>query len=146
MIQSDFAKKSIQFWLPFYLVQKISTNSKNIFRKIRTSYAQCVHRIKLQPVTPPVQVHGINVLSSEKFPTVPSWGHFLGEPTLFDESTPSLLQRITTVATTHLTKDATPVAVSFRFPIGLAAGPVFCTLLGVAAIAAPVVLPELVEH
>ena len=58
-------------------------------------------------------------------------GHYCGEPTLFDESIPSLLEPPTTVvATQNVTEDPPPVTVSIRFPsvparvpVGLAAVP-----------------------
>ena len=64
-------------------------------------------------------------------------GHHRGEPTLFDESIPSLLEPPTTVvATQNETEDPPPVTVSLRFPIAPAPVPV-----GLAAAPAPIPPP-----
>ena len=64
-------------------------------------------------------------------------GHYRGEPTLFDESIPSLLEPPTTVvATQNVTEDSPPVTVNIRFPI--APAPV---RVGLAAVLAPLPAP-----
>ena len=66
-------------------------------------------------------------------------GHYRGEPTLFDESIPFLLEPPTTVvATQNVTEDPPLVNVSLRFPIAPAPVPV-----GLAAAPAPIPLPAL---
>ena len=64
-------------------------------------------------------------------------GQYRGEPTLFDENIPSLLEPPTTVvATQNVTQDPPPVTVSFCLPIAPAPVPV-----GLAAALAPIPLP-----
>ena len=66
-------------------------------------------------------------------------GHCRGEPTLFDESIPSLLEPPTTVvATQNMTENRPPVIVNIRFPIAPAPVPV-----GLAAVPAPFPSPPL---
>ena len=81
-------------------------------------------------------------------------GHFRGEPTVFDESIPSLLESPTTVVETRTVFENPPgVTVSFQFPVTpapvpvvLAAGPAPVPLPALAGAPAPVLLPELVEN
>ena len=137
MTQSDFASKSLPIWLPLYRIEKILTNSKYIIRKVGTNYTQCVHRIRLRPVTPQGRIDDLMVINFKNFPRDPSLGHHRGEPTLFDESIPSLLEPPTTVvATQNVTEGPTPVTVSLRFPIDPAPVPV-----GLAAVPAPLPAP-----
>ena len=137
MTQSDFASKSLPIWLPLYRMEKILTNSIYIIRKVGTNYTQCVHRIRLTPVTPQGRIDDLTVINFENFQRDPSLGHYRGEPTLFDESIPSLLEPPTTVvAAQNVTEDPPPVTVSLRFPIAPAPVPV-----GLAAAPAPIPLP-----
>ena len=63
--------------------------------------------------------------------------HYRGEPTLFDESVPSLLEPPTTVvATQNVTEDLPLVTVNLRLPIAPA-----LVLVGLAAALAPIPLP-----
>ena len=124
-------------WLPLYRNEKILTNSNYIIRKVGTNYTQCVHRIRLRPVSPQGRIDDLTVISFEKFQRDPSLGHYRDEPTLFDESIPSLLEPPTTVvATQNVTEDPPPVTVSLRFPI--APAPV---AVGVAAVPTPIPPP-----
>ena len=108
-----------------------------IIRKVGTNYTQCVHRIRLRPVTPQGRIDDLTVINFENFQRDPSLGHYRGEPTLFDESIPSLLEPSTTlVATRNVTEDPPPVTVSLRFPIAPAPVPV-----GLAAAPAPIPPP-----
>ena len=137
MTQSDFASKSMPIWLPLYRIEKILTNSNYIIRKVGTNYTQRVHRNRLRPVTPQGRIDVLTVINFENFQRDPSLGHYRGEPTLFDESNPSLLETPTTVvATQNVTEDPPPVTVSLRFPIAPAPVPV-----GLAAAPAPIPLP-----
>ena len=137
MMQSDFASKSLPIWLPLYRIEKILTKSNYIIRKVGTNYTQCVHRIRLTPVTPQGRIDDLTVNNFENFQRDPSLGHYRGEPTLFDESIPSLLEPPTTVfATQNVTEDPQPVTVSLRFPIAPAPVPV-----GLAAALAPIPPP-----
>ena len=137
MTQSDFASKSTPIWLPLYRIEKILTNSNYIIRKVGTNYTQCVHRIRVRPVTPQGCIDDLTVINFENFQRDPSLSHYRGEPTLFDESIPSLLEPPTTVvATQNVTEDPPPVTVSLRFPIAPAPVPV-----GLAAAPAPIPPP-----
>ena len=134
MTQSDFAIKSLPIWLPLYRFEKMLTNSNYIIRKVGTNYKQCVHRIRLRPVTPQGCIDNLAVNNFKNFQRDPSLGHYHGEPTLFYESIPSLLEPPTTmVAAQNVTEDPPPVTVSLRFPIATAPVPV-----GLAAALAPI--------
>ena len=82
-------------------------------------------------MTPQGRVDDLAVNNFEKFQRDPSLRHYRGEPTLFDESIPSLLEPPTTVvATQNVTEDPPPVTLNHRFliasapvPVGLAAAP-----------------------
>ena len=113
------------------------TNSNYIIRTVGTNYTQCVHRIRLRPVTRQGRIDDLMVNNFENFQRDPSLGHYRSEPTLFGESIPSLLEPPTTlVATQNVTEDPPPVTVSLRFPIAPAPVPV-----GLAAAPAPVPPP-----
>ena len=43
-------QKAVQTWLP-NRVKKVLTNSIYIIRKTGTNYTQCVHQIRLRPIT-----------------------------------------------------------------------------------------------
>ena len=68
------------------------TNSIQIICKVGTNYTQCVHRIRVRPVTPQSRVEDLSVTAFEKFHRDLSLGQFRDEPDLFDESLPSLLE------------------------------------------------------
>ena len=137
MTQSDFASKSLPSWLPLYRIENFLTNFNYIIRKVGTNYTQYVHRVRLRPVIPQGGIDDLTVNIFEKFQRDPSLGHYRGEPTLFDESIPSLLEPPTTVvAIQNVTENPPPVTVSIRFPIASAPVPV-----GLAAAPAPIHLP-----
>ena len=137
MTQSDFASKSLPMWLPLYRIEKLLTNSNYIIRKVGTNYTQCVHRNRLRAVTRKGRIDDLTIINFEIFQRDPSLGHYRGEPTLFDESIPSLLEPPTrVVATQNLTEDSPPVTVNIRFPIAPAPLPV-----GLAAVPAPLPAP-----
>ena len=120
-----------------YRIEKILTNSNYIICKVGTNYTQCVHRIRLRPVTPQGRIDDLTVNIFENFQRDLSLGHYRGEPTLFNESIPSLLEPPTTVvATQNVTEDPPPVTVSLRFPIAPAPVPI-----GLAAAPAPIPPP-----
>ena len=120
-----------------YRIEKTLTDSNYVLRKIGAKYTQCVRRIRLRPVTPQGRIGDLTVSNFENFQRDPSSGHYRGEPTLFDESIPSLLEPPTTVvATQNVTEDPPPVTVSLRFPIAPAPVPV-----GLAAAPAPIPPP-----
>ena len=139
MTQSDFASKTLPIWLPLHRIEKISTNSNYIIRKVGTNYTQCVHRIRLRTVTPQGRTDNLTVNNFENFQRDPSLGHYRGEPT-FDESIPSSLEPPTTVvATQNLTEHPLLLTVSLRFPIapspvnsrtGRCTSPFACTCCG----------------
>ena len=137
MTQSDSASKSLPVWLPLYRIEKFLTNSNYIIRNVGTRYTQCVHRSRLRPVFPQGCIDDPTVINFENFQRDPSLGHYRGEPTLFDENVPSLLEPPTTVvATQNVTEDLPLVTVSLRLPITPA-----LILVGLAAALAPIPLP-----
>ena len=145
MNQSDFASKSLPIWLPLYRVEKSLTNSNYIIRKVGTSYTQLVHRIRLRPVTPQSRVDDIPVINCENFQRDPSIGFFRGEPALFDESLPSLLDPPPTGLTTiTVEEDSPPVTVSLHFAVAPApaTAAVAAGAAPVAAVSDPIVVPE----
>ena len=88
-------------------------------------------------MTPHGRIDDLTVTNFKSFQRDPSLGHYRGEPTLFDESIPSLLEPPTTVvATQNVIEDPPPVAVNIRFLISLAPVPV-----GLAAVPAPLPAP-----
>ena len=114
-----------------------------------TNYTQCVHRVRLRPLTPQGSVDDLTVINFEIFQRDPSLGHFRCESTLFDESNPSLLETFTTgVATRNVTESPPPITVSIRFPIapapaadGMAAAPAPLTPHAMPAAPAHLVAP-----
>ena len=139
MTQSDFASKSLPIWLPLYCIEKISTNSHYIIRKVGTNYTQCVHRIRLRPVTPQGCIDDLTVINFEILQRDPSLGQYRGEPTFFDGSIPSLLEPATTVvATQNVTEDPPAVTANIRLPIASAPVPV-----GLADVPAPLPAPAM---
>ena len=124
MTQSDFASKSLPIWLPLYRIEKNLTNSNYIIREVGTNYTQCVHRIRLRPITPQSRIDDIPVIAFENFQRDPSLGQFRGEPELFDESLPSILEAPPQLISTPVVEDdPPPVTVSLHFPIAPAAAP-----------------------
>ena len=133
MTQSDFSSKLLPIWLPLYRIEKILTHSIYIIGKVGTIYTQCVHRIRFRTVTPQGRIDDLTLIDFKNFHRDLSLGHYRGEPTLFDESIPSLLEPPTTVvATQTVTEGPPPVTVSLRFPLAPAPVPV-----GLAASLAP---------
>ena len=65
-------------------------NSNNIIRKVGTNYTQCVHRIRLRPVTPQYTVDDLDTIAKSKFVPDLSTRHG-SEPALFDQTLPYLL-------------------------------------------------------
>ena len=116
MTQSDFASKSLPIWVPLYGVEKILTNSKYIIRKARTNYTQCVHRIRLRPVEPQGSVDDLRVIDFQTFQRDPSLDQFRGEPYIFDESVPSLVDTPQPIFSTQAEPEVpAPVTVSLNF-------------------------------
>ena len=89
--QSDFAAKSNTIWLSLYRVEKILTKSHYLIRKVGTPYTQCVHRIRLRPITPNYQVEGIQ-LTVDDFRPDPSLGKYRSEHEMFDDALEDLLR------------------------------------------------------
>ena len=110
MTQSDFASKSLPISIPFYRIEKTSTNSNYIIFKVGANYTQCVHKLRLKRKTPLSRVDDVTVINFKISQIGSSLGYFCGEPTLFDESIPSLLEPPTTeVATRTVREHSTPV-------------------------------------
>ena len=85
MTQSDFAAKSCTIWLSLYKIEKVLTKSNYLIRKIGTPYTQCVHRIRLRPITPNYDVEDISVTQRD-FKPDPSLGKYRSEQEIFDEA------------------------------------------------------------
>ena len=83
--QSDFASKHLQVWLPLYRVEKVLTKANYIIRKVGTLFTQCVHRIRIRPITPQFPVDDLPDVSPEQFLPDPNLGKFRSEPSLFDQ-------------------------------------------------------------
>ena len=102
-----------------------------------TNYTQCVHRIRLRLITPQSRVDDISVLAFKIFQRDPSLGQFRGEPDLFDESHPSLLEAPPRLLSTPLVEeDPPPVTKSLHSPIAPAAA------LAPGPVVLPVPVPE----
>ena len=150
--QSDFASKSLPIWLPLYRVEKILTNSNYIIRKVGTNYTQCVHRIRLRPVEPQGRVDDLRVIDFQNFQRDPSLGQFRGEPHMFDESIPLLLDSPQPVFSTQAEPEVpAPVTVSLNFtpaPAIVPAAPVAAPAPPPAVVAGPghILAPAPVEE
>ena len=134
MTQSDFVSKSLPIWLPLYRVEKILTNSNYIIRKVGMNYTQCVHRIRLRPVDPQGRVDDLRVIDFQNFQRDPSLGQFRGEPYIFDESVPSLLDTSQQASLPQAQPEVPPpVTISLNF----APAPVIAPAMPLAGLAPP---------
>ena len=82
--------KSLTKWIPLYRVEQVLTNSNYIVRKVGTNYTQCVHRIRLRPITPQYQIEDLAHIHPNNFVPDPSTRH-TSQPSLFDSTLPDLL-------------------------------------------------------
>ena len=103
--------KLLTKWLPLYRVESVLTNSNYIVRKVGTNYTQCVHQIRLRPITPQYTVDDLDNVNQSNFVPDPSTRH-VSEPALFDQALPDLLTDRT--FTTADEVDDTP-AVVFQY-------------------------------
>ena len=87
---NDHMGKSLTKWLPLYRVESVLTNSNYIVRKVGTYYTQCVHRIRLRPITPQYTVDDLDNVNQSNFVPDPST-RLVSEPALFDQALPDLL-------------------------------------------------------
>ena len=110
---NDHMGKSLTKWLPLYRVESVLTNSNYIVRKVGTNYTQCVHRIRLRPITPQYTVDDISNINQSNFVPDPSTRH-VSEPALFDQALPDLLTDRT--FTTADEVDDTPAVVFHYVP------------------------------
>ena len=85
LTQSDFATKSCTIWLSLYKIENVLTKSNYLIRKIGTPYTQCVHRIRLRPITLNYEVEDINI-TSQDFKPDPWLGKYRSEHEIFDEA------------------------------------------------------------
>ena len=85
LTQSDFAAKSCTIWLSIYKIEKVSTKSNYLIRKIGTPYSQCVHRIRLRLITPTYDVEDISVTQQDFKPDT-LLGKYRSEHEIFDEA------------------------------------------------------------
>ena len=125
MTQSDFSSEFLPIWLPLYRVESVLTNSNYIIRKVGTNFTQCVHRIRLRTVSPQYQVDDLSDIIPDDFRRDPHLGRFRGEPQLFDEAIPSLLdpppQEMPGLSEEP---DIPPITVGLTFPLPMAPAPV----------------------
>ena len=125
MTQSDFSSKFLPIWLPLYRVESVLTNSNYIIRKVGTNFTQCVHRIRLRTVSPQYQVDDLSDINPDDFRRDPHLGRFRGEPQLFDEVIPNLLdpppQEMPGLSEEQ---DTPPLTVGLTFPLPMAPAPV----------------------
>ena len=125
MTQSDFSSKFLPIWLPLYRVESVLTNSNYIIRKVDTNFTQCVHRIRLRTVSPQYQVDDLSDTNPDDFRRDPHLGRFRGEPQLFDEVIPSLLDPPPHECPgLSEEQDIPPVTVGLTFPLPMAPAPV----------------------
>ena len=117
--------KFLPIWLPLYRVESVLTNSNYIICKVGTNFTQCVHRIRLRTVSPQYQVDDLSDINPDDFCRDPHLGRFRGEPHLFDEAIPSLLdpppQEMPGLSEEL---DIPPVTVGLTFPLPMAPAPV----------------------
>ena len=69
----------------------ILTKYKYLIRKVGTAYTQCVHRIRLRPLTPNYQVEYIQ-LTMDDFRPDPSLGKYRSQHEMFDDALKDLLR------------------------------------------------------
>ena len=118
MTQSDFASKSLPIWHLFCRIERVWSNSNYILGKVGRNYTYYVHRICLRPMTLQGRIDLLNVIQFENVQRDTSLVRFRGEPTLFDESVPSLLDFPTTgVTKRNVVEDPPPVTLSLRFVV-----------------------------
>ena len=122
--QSEFGSHSKQVWIPLYRVEKVLTNSNYLIRKVGTIYTQCVHRIRLKPIVPQQAPDDLDNLDPTTFMTDPSLGKYRGEPELFDECIPQLLEDFHNPTTEEPSQIQGPSSVQLSVPLGAAPGPV----------------------
>ena len=132
LTQSDFAAKSAKIWLSLYKVEKVLTNSNYLIRKIGTPYTQCVHRIRLRPISPKFEVDDTNV-THQDFKPDPSLGKFRSEYQIFDEAlgksftedivfvTPARNDENQTEEVEHTIRGVTPLPANAAAPAGATA-------------------------
>ena len=149
MTQSDFASKSLPIWLPLYRVEKILTNSNYIIRKVGTNYTQCVHRIRLRQVELQGHVDDLRVIDFQNFQRDPSLGQFRGEPYIFDESVPSLVDSPQPTFSAQAEPEVpAPVTVSLNFtpaPAIVQAAPAVGPAAVLATGPGPIIAPDPVD-
>ena len=85
---NDHIGKSLAKWLPLYRVDQVLTNSNYVIRNVGTNYTQCVHRIRLRPITPLYTVEDIPQINPTSFTLDPITRH-CSEPSVFDQTTRS---------------------------------------------------------
>ena len=101
------------------------TNSNYIIRKVGTNFTQCVHRIRLRAVSPQYQVDDLSDIDPDNFRRDPHLGRFRGEPEIFDETVPTLLDPPLHAQPGPVeNEDTPPVTVGLTFPLPMAPAPV----------------------
>ena len=82
--------KSWQTWIPLYRVKKVLTHSNYIVRKVGTNFTQCVHRLRLRPVSPHSSPEDLTDVDPSNFTPDPCRRSTGMEPEVFDEHFPAL--------------------------------------------------------
>ena len=90
LTQKAGTPKSWRTWIPLYRVEKVLTHSNYIVRKVGTNFTQCVHRIRLRPVSPHTPPADLTVVDPSKFIPDPSRRTIGVEPEVFDEHFPEM--------------------------------------------------------
>ena len=119
-----------------YKNEKVLTNSNSLFRKIGTPYTQCVHRIRLRPISPKFEVDDIRVTHQVSKPD-PSLEKFSSEYQVFDEAleksfaedivlvTPDRDVENRTKEVEHTIRGVTPIPANAAAPAGATAPALF---------------------
>ena len=80
-------------WLGFYRVEQCLSRQNYIVRKIGTHHTQCVHRIRLKPISElPSDLKDIDLVDKTKFVKDPSFPEQYLKPTLFDKFREQILR------------------------------------------------------
>ena len=85
----DNMGKLLNKWLPFYRNEQVTTNSNYSIRKVGTLFTQCVHRIRLRPITRQYSVEDLPSLIPQNFQPDPITRH-CPELAVFDQALPDL--------------------------------------------------------
>ena len=77
-------------WLGIYRVEQQKTNENYLIRRVGTNHTQLVHRIRLRPYEPQLQVKDLPEIDRAKFVQDPTFPECYLEPAVFDEAWESI--------------------------------------------------------